>query len=270
MRRAGRQTEVSCISGRIATALRACGRNVWIRRRSGPPDRRSSIQHFHSKRPVVEEPVPWRAGHRRRARQDCLQSGRAQREHLDDGASAGGSRQVASTADKSCSPRAQMRLQEPARVRRLARGDRLPACRSTTTPAGVPALRPEIDHVIGGLDHVEVVLDQQHRVAGVDEPVQRGQQPLDVRQVQAGRRLVEDVDGVLRALQRAQLGRDLDRAAPRRPRASSPTGRASGSRGPRSSSTSIFLRDRRLAREERRRLPRPTCSARRRWSCRAA
>ena len=76
--------------------------------------------------------------------------------------------------------------------------------------AGVPALRPEVDHVVGRLDHVEVVLDQQHRVAGVHQPVQRLEQPLDVREVQAGRRLVEDVDGVLRALQLAQLRRDLD------------------------------------------------------------
>ena len=37
MRRAGRQTQVSCTSGRIATALRACGHNVSIRRRSGRP-----------------------------------------------------------------------------------------------------------------------------------------------------------------------------------------------------------------------------------------
>ena len=47
----------------------------------------------------------------------------------------------------------------------------------------------------------------EHRVAGVDQPVQRDQQPLDVGEMQAGRRLVEDVERVLRALQRAQLGR---------------------------------------------------------------
>ena len=60
--------------------------------------------------------------------------------------------------------------------------------------AGVAAFRTEIDDVVGGLDHVQVVLDQQHRVAGVDEPVERLQQALDVGQVQAGGRLVEDVD----------------------------------------------------------------------------
>jgi hypothetical protein len=49
--------------------------------------------------------------------------------------------------------------------------------------------------VIDRLDHVEVMLDQQDRVPGVHELVQRLQQPLDVRQVQARRRLVKDVTG---------------------------------------------------------------------------
>ena len=63
-------------------------------------------------------------------------------------------------------------------------------------------LRTEIDHVVRRLDHIEVVLDQHHGVAGVDETVQRLEQPLDVGQMQTRRRLVEDVDRVLRALQR--------------------------------------------------------------------
>ena len=46
--------------------------------------------------------------------------------------------------------------------------------------------------------------------AGIDEPVQRCQQTFDVREMQARRRFVEDVDGMFGALQRAQLGRDLD------------------------------------------------------------
>jgi len=54
------------------------------------------------------------------------------------------------------------------------------------------------------------MLDEQHRVAGVDETVERVEQSFDVGQMQAGGRLVEDVDGMLRALQRTQLRRDLD------------------------------------------------------------
>jgi hypothetical protein len=55
-----------------------------------------------------------------------------------------------------------------------------------------------------------MMLDQQHRMPGIDQLVQRSQQPLDVRQVQARCRLVQDVNGVLRPLQLAELRRNLD------------------------------------------------------------
>ena len=64
----------------------------------------------------------------------------------------------------------------------------------TTTCRRRAALRAQVDHVVGGLDHVQMVLDQQHRVPGVDQPVQRLEQALDVGQVQTRGRLVEDVD----------------------------------------------------------------------------
>src|ERR1039457_3989315 len=57
-----------------------------------------------------------------------------------------------------------------------------------------PALRPEIDHVVGRLHDVEVVLDDHHRVAAVDEGVQHLQELLHVVEVEARRGLVEDVD----------------------------------------------------------------------------
>ena len=79
-----------------------------------------------------------------------------------------------------------------------------------TMSSGVPPFGSQVDDVVGGLDHVHVVLDQHHGVAGIDEPVQRCQQTFDVREMQARRRFVEDVDGVFRALQLAQLRRNLD------------------------------------------------------------
>ena len=42
-------------------------------------------------------------------------------------------------------------------------------------------------------DDVEIVLDDEHRVAGVDEVVQHFEQQLDIGEVEAGRRLVEQV-----------------------------------------------------------------------------
>ena len=93
---------------------------------------------------------------------------------------------------------AEVRFQKPPGVRRLAARHLLRRAGHDDLAAGVAAFRAEIDDVVGGLDHVHVMLDEQHRVAGVDEPVQRLEQALDVGEVQAGGRLVEDVDGVLR------------------------------------------------------------------------
>ena len=45
---------------------------------------------------------------------------------------------------------------------------------------------------------------------GIDQLIERDEQSLDVCQVQAGRRLVEDVQSVFGALQLAELGCDLD------------------------------------------------------------
>src|SRR5262245_45106705 len=72
------------------------------------------------------------------------------------------------------------------------------------------SLGTEIDHVIRRLDHIHVMLDQEHGVPGIYELIEGSEQTLDIGQVQARGRLIEDVDGVLGALQRAQLRRDLD------------------------------------------------------------
>ena len=76
--------------------------------------------------------------------------------------------------------------------------------------AGVSTVGSEIDHVIGGLDHIEMVFDQKHRMAGIDETIQRVQQTLDVGEMQPRCRFVQDVDRVFAALDLAQFGRDLD------------------------------------------------------------
>jgi hypothetical protein len=51
-----------------------------------------------------------------------------------------------------------------------------------------------------------VVLDDDDRLAGVDEPVEQAEQLLDVGEVEAGGRLVEDVDAALLG----QLGGELE------------------------------------------------------------
>jgi hypothetical protein len=53
----------------------------------------------------------------------------------------------------------------------------------------------EVDDVVDRLDHVEVVFDHHHRVAGVDQTLQHLQQLADVLEVEPGGGLVEDVEG---------------------------------------------------------------------------
>ena len=60
--------------------------------------------------------------------------------------------------------------------------------------AAGPALGAQVDHPVGALDHVRVVLDHQYGVAAVDQPVQDRQQVPHVGEVQAGGGLVQDVE----------------------------------------------------------------------------
>ena len=78
------------------------------------------------------------------------------------------------------------------------------------SPPPWPPSGPRSIDPVGGLDHVEVVLDHHDRVAVVAQAVQHGEQVLDVVEVQAGGRLVEDVEraaGVARESSFASLTR---------------------------------------------------------------
>ena len=61
------------------------------------------------------------------------------------------------------------------------------------------AFGTEVDEPVGFGDHVEVVLDDDDRVAGIDQPMQHANQFLDVGHVQTDGRFVEHVQRVLRA-----------------------------------------------------------------------
>ena len=73
-------------------------------------------------------------------------------------------------------------------------------------PAVVAGAGAEVDDPVGVRHHGLVVLDDDDRLAGVDEPVEQAEQLLDVGEVQAGGRLVEDVDAALLA----HVGRELE------------------------------------------------------------
>jgi hypothetical protein len=75
--------------------------------------------------------------------------------------------------------------------------------------AGVAAFRSEIDQVVSGFDHIEVVFDDNQRVTCLDEFLERGEQLRDVVEVKAGCRFVENVEQPFAAIRR-EVRRNLD------------------------------------------------------------
>ena len=57
--------------------------------------------------------------------------------------------------------------------------------------AAVSPPGPQVYHPVGGLDHVHVVFDHEHRVSPVHEPVERGEELVDVLEVEPGGGFVE-------------------------------------------------------------------------------
>src|SRR5262245_43825078 len=100
-------------------------------------------------------------------------------------------------------------LQVLARVALGALGDLLGRSRRDEASAAASALRAEVDHPVGAADHVEVVLDHDHRVAGLDQAVEHAEQLAEILEVEARGGLVEDVDRAARRGAR-QLARELD------------------------------------------------------------
>ena len=86
----------------------------------------------------------------------------------------------------------QVGAQEPARVRGVAAAHLLRRARRHQMPAGVAALRSQVDEVVGALDDLHVVLDDQQRVPLRQQPLESPQERGDIVEVQAGGGLVED------------------------------------------------------------------------------
>src|SRR5690606_40386765 len=94
-------------------------------------------------------------------------------------------------------------------VRALNLGDVLGRARRHDLFTAGAAFGTHVDEPVGGLDDVEVVLDDHHGVALVDQALEHADQFADVFEVQPGGRFVEDVDRLTgRAL--LQLRGELD------------------------------------------------------------
>ena len=81
---------------------------------------------------------------------------------------------------------------------------------ATMRPPASPPSGPSSIDPVGGGDHGGVVLDDDERVAALDEAIEDADEARDVGEVEAGRRLVEHVDRRLGARAGGELGGELE------------------------------------------------------------
>src|SRR6266849_2236138 len=91
----------------------------------------------------------------------------------------------------------------------LGAGDELGRALRDDAPAAFAAFGAEVDDPVGLLDDVEMVLDDEHGVAEIDEALQDVEEFSDIVEVQAGGGLVEDVEGAA-GLALGKLAGELD------------------------------------------------------------
>ncbi len=66
------------------------------------------------------------------------------------------------------------------------------ACRHHTAPA-IAAFGPDVDDVVGGFHHVEVVFDHHDRIALIDQFMQHFQQLAHIFEMQAGGGFIQNI-----------------------------------------------------------------------------
>ena len=85
--------------------------------------------------------------------------------------------------------------QKPAGVGFRVAGHFFRGARGHEFAAAVAAFRAQVDEVVRGLDDLQVVFDDDDRVAFVHQAVEHQEQLFDVRQMQPGGGLIQDVEG---------------------------------------------------------------------------
>ena len=88
-------------------------------------------------------------------------------------------------------------------------GHRLRRASCDDVSAFVARAGTDVDDPVAGGDDVDVVLDDDDGVAGVDQAIELRDEALDVGRMESGGGLVEDVEGVS-ALRALELGGELD------------------------------------------------------------
>ena len=72
------------------------------------------------------------------------------------------------------------------------------SARGNDSAARVAAFRPQIDNMIGHLYHVQIMLDNDNRIAHIHQSIQHIEQIMNIGEMQAGRRLVQYIQGMPR------------------------------------------------------------------------
>lgn len=67
--------------------------------------------------------------------------------------------------------------------------------REHDAPSAGASLGPEIDNPVSRLDYVKIVLDDDDRVAHVDQAIEHLEKLADVVEMEPGRWFIENIDG---------------------------------------------------------------------------
>ena len=89
------------------------------------------------------------------------------------------------------------------------RGDLFGSALRDDTASVAASRRAHVEEVVHGLEHIEVVLDDDDRIASLGQSLEHVQQHSDVLRMQSRGRLIEDVQGASCLLAR-ELGGQLD------------------------------------------------------------
>lgn len=98
--------------------------------------------------------------------------------------------------DVTSPTRLEQRRQKASGMRCLILGHHFRGAAGYDAAAAAATLRSQIDDPIGSLDDIEVMFDDDDRIAVISKALQDVQKLLNIMEMQAGRRFVEDVEGL--------------------------------------------------------------------------
>jgi hypothetical protein len=96
-----------------------------------------------------------------------------------------------------------MPAERAAGMRLRAAGDRFRCARDDQLAALMTAFGTQIEDPVGALDDIEMMLDHEHGMPSLDQPLETIQEALDISQVQPGRGFIQNIEIVAPAAELA-------------------------------------------------------------------